>query len=82
MQLTPEQASEFYGEHFGKVFFASLVAYMSSGPIVALVLSRENAVQHWRDLIGPTNALKARITHPNRLFYIHKNVVLNRYKNT
>jgi len=64
--LSPEQASEFYAEHFGKPFFPSLVAYMSSGPVLALVLARENAVTHWRELIGPTNAVKARTTHPSR----------------
>jgi len=64
--LTPEQASEFYAEHFGKPFFPGLIVYMSSGPIVALVLARENAVTTWRELIGPTNTIKARETHPNR----------------
>jgi len=69
VSLTPEQASEFYVEHFGKPFFASLVAYMSSGPVIALVLAREKAVTCWRDLIGPTNAIKARTTHPNRWLF-------------
>jgi len=39
---------------------------MSSGPVVAMVLAREKAVQYWRELIGPTNALKAKNTHPDR----------------
>ncbi|XP_070545613.1 MAM and LDL-receptor class A domain-containing protein 1-like [Ptychodera flava] len=43
-----------------------LVAYMSSGPIVAIVLARESAISYWRELIGPTNTLKARETHPDR----------------
>ena len=64
--LTPEQASEFYAEHFGKPFFPSLIAYVNSGPILALVLAREKAVTCWRELIGPTSAVKARTTHPNR----------------
>jgi len=67
IHLTPEQASEFYAEHFGKLFFASLVGYMSSGPVVAMVLAREKAVPYWRELIGPTNALKAKSTHPDSL---------------
>jgi nucleoside diphosphate kinase len=67
IHLTPEQASEFYAEHFGKLFFPSLVGYMSSGPVIALVLAREKAVQYWRELIGPTNALKAKNTHPDSL---------------
>jgi nucleoside-diphosphate kinase len=67
VQLTPEQASEFYAEHFGKLFFPSLVAYMSSGPIVAVALAREKAVTYWRELIGPTNTHTARMTHPDSL---------------
>ncbi len=65
MQLSPEQASEFYAEHFGKMFFAQLVTYMSSGPVLVLVLAGENAIARWREMIGPTNALKAKQTHPN-----------------
>lgn len=48
------------------MFFPSLVAYMSSGPIVALVLARENAVPFWKQLIGPTNTQKARDQAPER----------------
>jgi nucleoside-diphosphate kinase len=65
VQLTPEQASDFYAEHFGKLFFPSLVAYMSSGPVIALILSKEKAISYWRELVGPTNSLKARETHPD-----------------
>lgn len=67
VQLTPEQASDFYAEHFGKLFFPSLVAYMSGGPIVALMLARQDAVSYWRELIGPTNSVRARETHPDSL---------------
>lgn len=65
VHLTPEQASDFYAEHYGKLFFASLVAYMSSGPVIALVIARDQAISYWRELIGPTNTLKARQTHPD-----------------
>ncbi|XP_071957936.1 nucleoside diphosphate kinase homolog 5-like [Antedon mediterranea] len=65
--LTPEQTSDFYAEHYGKMFFPSLVAYMSSGPIVAMVLARENAVEYWRELIGPPNCFRARETHPDSI---------------
>jgi nucleoside diphosphate kinase len=71
VQLSPEQASEFYQEHFGKMFFQSLVTYVSSGPVVALVLAGENAISHWRDLIGPTNALKAKQVAPTSLRAIY-----------
>ncbi|XP_070545180.1 nucleoside diphosphate kinase homolog 5-like [Ptychodera flava] len=67
VHLTPEQTSDFYAEHYGKMFFPSLVAYMSSGPIVAMVLARECAISYWRELIGPTNTLKARETHPDSI---------------
>ena len=65
VQLTPEQASDFYAEHFGKLFFPSLVSYMAYGPIVVLVLARKEAISYWRELIGPTNTEKARQTHPD-----------------
>ncbi|XP_060076115.1 nucleoside diphosphate kinase homolog 5-like [Ylistrum balloti] len=71
VHLTPEQASDFYAEHYGKLFFPSLVAYMSHGPIIALVISRDNAISYWRELIGPTNTLKARQTHPDCLRSIY-----------
>ncbi|XP_072165601.1 nucleoside diphosphate kinase homolog 5-like [Diadema setosum] len=67
VHLTPEQMSDFYAEHFGKMFFPSLVAYMSSGPIIAMVLARENAIGYWRELCGPTNSIKARETHPDSI---------------
>lgn len=67
VHLTPEQASDFYAEHYGKLFFPSLVAYMSSGPIIALVIAKDSAIAHWRELIGPTNTIKARQTHPDCL---------------
>jgi len=67
VHLTPEQASDFYAEHYGKLFFPSLVAYMSAGPIVSLVLSREKAISYWRELIGPTSSTKAKQTHPDCL---------------
>lgn len=66
IHLTPEQASDFYAEHYGKMFFPSLVAYMSSGPIIVMVLARENAIPYWRELCGPTHSVKARETHPER----------------
>lgn len=69
VQLTPEQASDFYVEHYGKLFFPSLVAYISSGPVIALALAREKAISNWRELMGPTNTLKARQTHPDWYAY-------------
>ncbi|XP_065886118.1 nucleoside diphosphate kinase homolog 5-like [Dysidea avara] len=51
--MTPEQASDFYAEHYGKMFFPSLIAYMSSGPVLALVLAKIDAISHWKQLVGP-----------------------------
>jgi nucleoside-diphosphate kinase len=59
MQLTKEQAGLFYEIHKERPFFGELVDYMSSGPIVAAVLSKENAVTDYRNLIGATDPTKA-----------------------
>ena len=55
VRLTREQAEGFYAEHQGKEFFAPLVDYMMSSPIVVSVLEKENAVKDYRTLIGTTN---------------------------
>eukprot|EP01147_Barroeca_monosierra_P001696 gene1696-4820_t len=67
LTVSPEQANEFYAEHFGKVFFPRLICFMSSGPILVLVLAKNDAISEWRELIGPTNAEKAREIAPNSL---------------
>ena len=54
-RLTPELAGDFYAIHKGKPFYDALVAFMSSGPIVAEILEKENAVEDYRTLIGATN---------------------------
>ena len=54
-RLTGEQAGSFYAVHRERPFYSSLVEYMSSGPIVAAVLEKENAVEAYRTLIGSTN---------------------------
>ena len=59
IHLSSELASGFYAEHKGKPFFDSLVEFMSSGPIVAAILEKENAVEEYRNLIGPTNPAQA-----------------------
>ncbi len=57
--LTEEQAKQFYLVHKDRPFYASLTAFMSSGPIVAAILEKENAVQAYRDYIGATDPAKA-----------------------
>ncbi|OGQ17916.1 MAG: nucleoside-diphosphate kinase [Deltaproteobacteria bacterium RIFCSPHIGHO2_02_FULL_40_11] len=53
--LTKEEAQDFYIEHKGKVFYESLVNYMTSGPVVLMVLERENAILKNREVMGATN---------------------------
>ncbi len=55
LRLTPGQAAFFYQEHRAKPFYESLVAYTASGALYALVLEKEDAVEEWRRLMGPTN---------------------------
>jgi nucleoside-diphosphate kinase len=57
--FTRERAEAFYGIHAGKFFFEGLVDFMSSGPIVAAILEKENAIEDFRELIGNTNPEKA-----------------------
>lgn len=54
-RLTLEQAGAFYEVHKGKPFYETLKQFMSSGPIIALILEKENAVEDYRTLIGATN---------------------------
>jgi len=54
-KLTAEQASLFYEMHKERSFYGELVEFMSSGPIVAAILEKENAVADFRKLIGATN---------------------------
>jgi nucleoside-diphosphate kinase len=58
-RLSVEKASEFYEIHKERGFFGELVSFMSSGPIVAAVLRKENAVEDYRTLIGATDPSKA-----------------------
>ncbi len=54
-RLTPAQAGAFYEIHKERPFYGSLVEFMSSGPIIAAILEKENAVEDYRTLIGATN---------------------------
>ena len=58
-KLTKERAGEFYEVHKDRPFYDDLTTYMSSGPIVALVLEKDNAVADFRKLIGATNPAEA-----------------------
>ena len=65
--LTREQCETFYAEHRERPFFAGLVEFMSSGPVLKLELSGPGAIKAWRALIGPTNSEKARAEAPESL---------------
>jgi len=58
-QLTPERAGQFYAVHAERPFYNDLCKYMSSGPIVPIILEKENAVADFRTLIGATNPANA-----------------------
>ena len=59
MQLTPQQAEQFYAVHRERPFFRSLVEFMTAGPVVVQVLEGENAVALNRDVMGATDPKKA-----------------------
>jgi nucleoside-diphosphate kinase len=58
-QLTKEKAGEFYDIHRARPFFDELTTFMCSGPIIAAILEKENAVADFRALIGATNPANA-----------------------
>ena len=58
-KLSAEKAGEFYAIHKERPFYGELVQFMSSGPIIAAILEKENAVTSFRDLIGATNPAQA-----------------------
>ncbi|MFT6246269.1 MAG: nucleoside-diphosphate kinase [Salibacteraceae bacterium] len=58
-QLSDAQAKEFYAVHAERPFYGELVEYMTSGPIVAAILEKDNAVADFRDMIGATDPAEA-----------------------
>ncbi len=59
MRLTRAQAEAFYAVHRERPFFDSLCDFMTSGPVVVMVLQGENAIARWRELMGATDPAKA-----------------------
>ena len=57
--VTPEQAAENYKEHEGKPFYDGLISYITSGPVVKMVVAGEGAVAVMRKLMGATNCAQA-----------------------
>ena len=68
MKLTKAQAGAFYSVHKERPFYGELTEYMSGGPIVAAVLSKDNAVADYRQLIGATDPTKAEDGTIRKLF--------------
>lgn len=58
--LSKERAGEFYSVHKERPFYSELVDYMSSGPIIAAILEKDNAVADFRELIGATDPSEAK----------------------
>ncbi|XP_018590595.1 nucleoside diphosphate kinase 6 [Scleropages formosus] len=67
LQWQKQDSERFYAEHSGRFFYQRLVEYMSSGPMRAYILARENAISQWRELMGPTKVFRARYTSPTTI---------------
>jgi nucleoside-diphosphate kinase len=59
LTMSPEMAAQHYAEHEGKAFFEELVQFITSGPLVAMVLEGEQAITAARQVIGATNPVQA-----------------------
>ena len=70
IRLTKEEAAEFYKVHQSKPFYDDLCSYLSSGPIVAMILEGENAVLFNRELMGATDPKKAEAKTIRKLYGI------------
>ncbi len=77
LRLSQRDAEGFYAVHKERPFFGSLVKFMTEGPVVVMVLERENAVAEWRKLMGATNPANAEPGTLRKLFAesIERNVV-------
>ena len=58
-RISKQQAEAFYDVHRERPFFAGLVTFMTEGPVVVMVLERDNAIKHWRETMGATDPAKA-----------------------
>jgi nucleoside-diphosphate kinase len=67
-QLSEALAGKFYEVHKERPFYGDLVSYMSSGPIIAMILEKDNAVEDFRKLIGATDPTKAEDGTIRKLF--------------
>lgn len=78
--LTPEQVGEFYQNQYGLLHFPLLVKHMSEKPVIALCLSKENAIEDWKYLMGPADVKLAVKNYPNTLrakYGSTKDIIMN-----
>ena len=77
LRLSRPDAERFYAVHEGKPFYKSLVEFMTSGPIVVMVLGGHGAIERWRELMGATDPARAKYNTIRREFAtsVEKNVV-------
>lgn len=77
VHLTKEEAQKFYYVHKDKPFYESLTDFMSSGRVVVLLLEKENAIKHWREVMGATDPAQAKPGTLRRLygFSVERNAV-------
>lgn len=69
-KMSRQQAEDFYAIHRGKPFFENLVEFMSSGPVLVMILKHKNAVEEFRKLIGATDPEKAEPGTIRKLFAV------------
>ena len=70
-KLSPEMAGEFYAVHKERGFYGELVNFMSSGPIVAAILEKDNAIEDFRKLIGATDPSSRARNYPKQIRKIY-----------
>ena len=80
LEITKEEAAEFYKVHQSKPFFDALCNYLSSGPIIVIILEGKNAVKQNRDLMGATDPKNAAPNTIRKLYGNHK-LVNGTYEN-
>jgi nucleoside-diphosphate kinase len=77
LKLSKNDAQRFYAVHEGKPFYKALVEFMTSGPIVVMVIGGHGAIERWRELMGATDPAKAKYNTIRREYAtsIEKNIV-------
>lgn len=68
IHATKNQTEQFYAIHKGKPFFEELTTSIASGPIIIMMLEKENAIADWRELMGATNPQQARVGTIRKMF--------------